>query len=356
MATRFRFLDSNQETQAPLGLFEDLFAPGSINVGTFGAPSGTDALIPALRAIEKGAPKIGLSPLDSLFDESGRVLDPDQLLIALNAAEVLTGGPDKSSGAQFKEAIDSVLGGYYPESGPRLYGLPGIGPPPPYRQLSEGNLQADFRGQLLNELSSGLPSALQDWLALVSGGQNDDGGLLYSPDRLRFRGYDFFGTDLRNATRADLESIVRDKFGVDLATFAASPTQLLEARQKFLADPSQIYDPQAGALTVTSIPGLSPLDSAARVDEFSQALERALAAGQNRLSDALKGRLTAAGTSDIGRSTFGQYLLGSAGSTGALLGQAGRQQVLQPDNSFLFQSALNPDLIDQTLSQLRLQY
>lgn len=307
------------------GLLEDLFAPGTA-YGGYVKDRPHPQMFDAERLLRGGSMEAGITPWKSLFDETGRVLDPDALLRSLNVGSVLTQAPMAEAGFQRQY-------GNVPYQVPPAMRATGTAPFIGAQQNQNPQTQQQYGGQ----------GALGEWL----GGLTDFlGRRHYDPNDLRYTGYSLApGVNLQNATLDDLNAWAQQQFGVDLLTLAGSSPDLLEARQSALADPSSIFDPQnPGVLTMDRIPGLNDADSAARLDAYQQAVQNLMAGstgsmvqqGQQMLQQQQQTQ------EDPNQTALGRYLANLVGGLQASqqAQQANPQDLF--DYSYLMASGLQP--------------
>lgn len=309
-----------------LGLFDEIFKPGMLYSGF---PAGSSQNMPlqsgALGLLKSGG-RAGLTAFDQLFDQAGRVADPMGLLRTLNAGNVLWNRPTVGNGSKYglsPQGFNPLMGAPQQHAYNQSRGLNGGGP----------------RGDLMN------------WIASL--GQQGGAGAGFDPTQIRYDNYRLApGVNLLNANRQDLENWAKETYGVDLLTLAASPTALLEARQKYMADPNQLFDPEnPGMLRKTAIPGLDPETSAGRLGAYSQAWSSLQDEAARQRESRLGGQLTELLRSnpEAMRTGFGRQLGLTADYAGAA-SRAATGLAPQPwDYSLQYQSALLPEMINRAI-------
>lgn len=309
-----------------MDLLGQMFDPGMFYTGF--RPDSTQNMpleAGALGTLKAGG-KAGLSAFDSLFDQSGRVSDPAGLLRALNAGNILGYRPTVGAAQKY---------GTYPQ---------GFTPPIPHAGL----IPPAQQGQPV----SARPE-LMEWVRSLGLARSGEGSVGYDPTNIRYGDYSLApGLNLQTANRQQLEDWAQSQYGVDLLTLAASPTALLEARQKYMADPSQIYDPtNPGMLRRTAIPGLDAETSAARMGAYTQGVSSAQDEAARQREARLGGQLTELlrTNPEAMRTGFGRQLGMTADYAGAASRAASGQTPQPYDYSLQYQSALLPDLIQRAI-------
>lgn len=308
-----------------LDLLGKLFDPGFFYTG-FNPNSSQNAPMRrgALSSLQGGG-VAGLTAFDRLFDQAGRVSDPFGLLKALNAGNLLSNRPTVGAANQ--------------------YGQVPMGP-------TQGLNAQDIAG--LQQQGGGFAARpeLMEWVRSL-GLNRGAGSVGYDPSNLRFGNYGIApGLNLQNTSRQDLENWAQQTYGVDLLTLAASPTALLEARQQYMGDPSQIFDPtNPGMLRRTAIPGLDPETSAARLGAYSNAWassqDEAARQRESRLGGQFSELLRT--NPEAMRTGFGRQL-GMTADYGGAASRAAQGFAPQPyDYSLQYQSALLPEMINRAI-------
>lgn len=317
-----------------MDLLQGLFDPGMIYAG-FRPNSGQNAplmrgAVPSLMQGGIG----GLGGFDSLFDAAGRVSDPSGLLKALNLGNVLAARP----------RTDESFSRNYPGSGNPSF-TPGVGGMT-MGYMNQPGGQARAYGQ------SGARPDLLNWLRGL-GLDRGQGSVAYDPGNIRYGNYQVApGVNLMNANRQQLENWAQQTYGVDLLTLAASPTELLEARQKYMGDPSGLFNPaDPGMLALNAIPGLDPETSAARLAAYSSGVTRQQDEASRGRESRLGGQMTELlrTNPEAMRTAYGRQLGMTADYAGAASRAASGSAPQPYDYSLQMQSAMLPDMIQRAI-------